>query len=234
VLDQLRERIESVTEAWDQLSPKARRYFVIAAGCAGAYLVVAPIVTAFAFAPQPPPTSDVPRIGTMMVDHDSKTTFVFRRTSADTGGAFVELDVLMEAGGGPGNAGAHVHPDIEEELRVLEGTATVQVGGEQRAVPPGGRLVIPKGVAHSIRNASDGFVLVRERFTPATSLDYYYVQVVRAGGFTGAGWTRMAMLSTWFKQQYPAGLPIWMTKLAAFLAAPTARLSGVPTYYPPT
>ena len=41
------------------------------------------------------------------------------------------------------------------------------------------------------------------------------------------------MLSTWFDQQYPAVVPIWMTRLGAFLIAPTARLAGVPTYYPP-
>jgi hypothetical protein len=93
--------------------------------------------------------------------------------------------------------------------------------------------VIPKGTAHAIRNASDGFVLVRERFTPAAHLDSYYVQVDRAGGFAGAGRTRMAVLSTWFDQQYPAGLPIWMTRFGAFLVAPTARLMGVRTYYPP-
>lgn len=234
MLDRLRDFVEIADDTWQQLTPKVRQHILICAAVVASYLIGAPVLTALVFPPQGPPPSDVPRIGTMMTQPDIKTTFVFRRTSADTGGAYVELDVLMEAGGGPGNAGAHVHPDIEEQLQVLEGSATVRLGREDHVLPAGTRVTIPKGVAHGIRNASDTFVLVRERFTPATGLDYYYVQVSRAGGFAGAGWTRMAMLSTWFGQQYPAGLPIWMTKFAAFLAAPTARLSGVPTYYPPT
>jgi mannose-6-phosphate isomerase-like protein (cupin superfamily) len=168
-----------------------------------------------------------------MVQRDIKSTFVFRRTSADTGGGFVELDLLMDAGGGPGNVGAHVHPDVEEQLQVIEGTATVRFGRRDVALPAGSRLTIPKGTAHAIRNVSDRFVVVRERFTPAANFDYYYVQVDRAGGFGGAGRTRMTMLSTWFDHQYPAGLPIWMTRFSAFLVAPTARLMGVRTYYPP-
>jgi len=233
VFEQLRDRLDFVIDAWHRLSPRARQRIVIAAAGVGIYVIVAPIVTALVFAPHVPPASDLPRIGTLMAQPDIKSTFVFRRTSADTGGAFVELDLLMESGGGPGNAGAHVHPDIEERIQVLEGVAVVRVGRTERTVAAGNQLVIPKGIAHSIRNASDRFALVRERFTPAANVDYYYVQVDRAGGFAGAGRTRMAMLSTWFDQQYPAVVPIWMTRLGAFLIAPTARLAGVPTYYPP-
>jgi mannose-6-phosphate isomerase-like protein (cupin superfamily) len=233
VLDHLRDVAESIADAWHQLTPRTRQHIVVAAGVVGIYVVLAPIVAALVFPPHLPPPSDAPRIGAMMVQHDIKSTFVFRRTSADTGGAYVELDLLMDAGGGPGNAGAHVHPDIEEQLQVLDGAATVRVGRTERVYPAGSRVVIPRGVAHAIRNASDGFVLVRERFTPAANLDAYYVQVDRAGGFGGAGRTRMAVLSTWFDQQYPAGLPIWMTRLGTLFLTPTARLAGVRTYYPP-
>ena len=233
MLEQLCDGFDFVRDAWQRLSPPARQRIVIAAAGVGIYLIVAPIVTALAFPPHVPPASDLPRIGTMMAQPDIKSTFVFRRTSGDTSGAFVELDLLMEAGGGPGNVGAHVHPDIEERIQVLEGVAVVRVGRDERTVPAGNQLVIPKGIAHSIRNASDGFALVRERFTPAANLDYYYVQVDRAGGFAGAGRTRIAMLSTWFGQQYPASFPVWMNRVGAFLIAPTARLAGVRTYYPP-
>jgi quercetin dioxygenase-like cupin family protein len=233
VPEQLRDAIDFVVDAWSQLSPRARQHVTVAAGVVGGYLVLAPFVSALVFPAHRPPISDLPRIGTTMTEHDIKSTFVFRRTSADTGGAFVELDLVMDAGGGPGNAGAHVHPDVEEQLQILEGAATVRVGRKDYVLTAGSRIVIPKGTAHAIRNASDRFVVVRERFTPAANFDYYYVQVDRAGGFGGAGRARMAVLSTWFDQQYPAGLPIWMTKLSAFFVTPTARLMGVRSYYPP-
>jgi quercetin dioxygenase-like cupin family protein len=233
MLEQLRDGLESVLEAWHRLTPRARQALTIAAGSVLAYVLLVPIIFGLVLPSHPPPLSDVPRIGTMMVERDIKSSFIFRRTSADTGGAYVELDLVMDAGGGPGNAGAHVHPGIEEQLQVLEGTATVRIGRREQIVPAGSRLVIPKGTAHAIRNASDRFVVVRERFTPAANVDYYYVQVDRAGGFGGAGRTRMAVLSTWFDQQYPAGWPLWMSKFGAFLMTPTARLMGVRTYYPP-
>jgi mannose-6-phosphate isomerase-like protein (cupin superfamily) len=233
VLEQLRDALDVIRDYWQQLTPRTRQHIVIAATVVAAYIVTAPLFVALVFSAPSPSPSDAPRIGAMMVQRDIKSTFVFRRTSADTGGAYVELDLVMDAGGGPGNVGAHVHPDIEERLQVLEGTATVTVGRHELQVPAGSQVVIPKGMAHSIRNATDRFAVVRERFTPAKNLDYYYVQVDRAGGFAGAGRTRLAVLSTWYDQQYPATLPLWMTKLGTLLVAPTARLAGVRAYYPP-
>lgn len=231
--EQLQDAFESLVEAWQRLSPRAQLGVSCAAAAPFLYLAVAAFLSTVAFPSYGPPVSDLPHAGMMMVQRDIKSTFVLRRTSADTSGAFVELDLLMDAAGGPGTAGSHMHPDVDERLQVLEGTAIITVDGVDHVVPAGNQVRIAKGVSHGIRNASDRFALVRGRFEPASNMDRYYLQVDRAGGFSGAGRVRMAVLATWFDQQYPGWAPLWLSKAGVQLIAPTARLLGVRSYYPP-
>lgn len=229
----LRRSMQVALSASRHLSVGARRGLLLGAATVPGYFVVAAVVSS-STAPSPaPPPSDVPHTGMMLVEPEIKSTFVLRRTAADTENAYVELDLLMEAGGGPGHLASHVHPSVSEELRVLEGSVVVNIEGEDHVLTAGGRAVIPKGVSHAILNVSDRFALVRGRFEPASHLDTYYVQVNRAGGFSGAGSVRLAVLSTRFGQQYPGWLPLWMAKAGNLLIAPSARLVGVPTNYPP-
>ena len=219
--------------AWRQLPPNARRAALFGIAAVPAYVIVAAVVSSSTVPPAAPSSSDVPHAGMMFAEPAIKSTFVLRRTAADTQGAYVELDLLMEAGGGPGQVASHVHPEVSEELRVLEGSVVISIAGEDHQLTAGGRAVIPKGVSHAILNTSDRFALVRGRFEPAAHLDTYYVQVNRAGGFAGAGTARLAVLSTRFGQQYPGWLPLWMAKAGNLLLVPSARLVGVPTNYPP-
>jgi mannose-6-phosphate isomerase-like protein (cupin superfamily) len=223
---------EVVLDAWRRL-PRAARRALLAAPVAPIYFIGAALVSSSTVPPPAPPSSDIPHAGQMFAEPAIKSTFVLRRTTADTNGAYVELDLLMDAGGGPGQVASHLHPDVTEELRVLEGSVVITVEGEEHVLNAGGRAVIPKGVSHAILNRSDRFALVRGRFEPAAHLDTYYVQVNRAGGFAGAGTARLAILSTRFGQQYPGWLPLWMTKAGHLLIVPSARLAGVPTNYPP-
>jgi len=225
--------LQDALGAWRQLSDGARRWILVGAAAVPGYFVIAAVISS-SMVPSPwPPPSDVPHAGMMLAEPDIKSTFVLRRTAADTENAYVELDLLMEAGGGPGHLASHVHPGVEEALQVLEGSVIISIDGEDHVLTAGGRAVIPKGVSHAILNVSDRFALVRGRFAPASYLDTYYVQVNRAGGFAGAGTARLAVLSTRFGQQYPGWLPLWMAKAGNLLIAPSARLIGVPTNYPP-
>jgi hypothetical protein len=211
----------------------AARTALFAAALLSVYVFVAAAVSSSSAPSAAPPSSDIPHAGQMFAEPAIKSKFVLRRTTADTAGAYVELDLLMEAGGGPGLVASHVHPDVTEELRVLEGSVVLAVEGEEHVLNAGGRAKIPKVVSHAIVNRSDRFALVRGRFEPAAHLDTYYVQVNRAGGFAGAGTARLAVLSNRFGQQYPGWLPLWMTKVGHQLLVPSARLAGVPTHYPP-
>jgi mannose-6-phosphate isomerase-like protein (cupin superfamily) len=207
---------------------------LITGASVGAYLLVgAAFVTVTSPSPAPP-AGDLPQIGMMLPDPGIKSTFVIRRTTEDTEGAFVEVDVLMNAGGGPGMLGTHRHPGAEERLQVLEGVVTIRVDGTDHTVTAGESVRIPSGVSHSVRNESDRFALVRGRFEPAAHMDTYFVQVHRAGGLGRVGTFTMAALATRFREQYaPGPPPLWLSRVATLLIAPTARLTGMPTHYPP-
>lgn len=49
----------------------------------------------------------------------------------------------------------HVHKDLDEIMRVLEGTASVLIGNKIFEVPAGGWLIRPHGIKHTYWNAGD-------------------------------------------------------------------------------
>jgi len=74
------------------------------------------------------------------------------------------------------------HTDsAEETIVVVAGTAELEVGGERSRVPAGGLAVVPKDVAHQVRNAADAtltFVAVYAEPDVVTR----YEQVVQPDG----------------------------------------------------
>ena len=50
---------------------------------------------------------------------------------------------------------AHIHETNDELIYVIEGTASVLIGDEWIPMEKGGMVVIPAGVTHAFRNASD-------------------------------------------------------------------------------
>jgi quercetin dioxygenase-like cupin family protein len=49
----------------------------------------------------------------------------------------------------------HRHPREEEAILVLQGTATMSVGGEEHVVPAGAIIKFPANVDHDVRNLGD-------------------------------------------------------------------------------
>lgn len=49
----------------------------------------------------------------------------------------------------------HHHPREEEAIFVLQGTATMSVGGEEHVVPAGAIIRFPANVPHDVRNLGD-------------------------------------------------------------------------------
>jgi mannose-6-phosphate isomerase-like protein (cupin superfamily) len=56
----------------------------------------------------------------------------------------------------PGSMQAvHGHPDNEQVYVIVRGRGVMQVGAEMQEVSEGTLVVIPRGAAHAIKNASD-------------------------------------------------------------------------------
>jgi mannose-6-phosphate isomerase-like protein (cupin superfamily) len=198
------------------------------------YVGVGAFLSTVVFPEPAPDPSDQPHRGIRIENPVIKSTFVYRQTSVETNGARFEVDLFIRPGGGPGNLGGdHIHPYAEERFRVVEGTIRVLLDGVAQDVAAGQEVVVTPGVAHSYLNVSSQPAHVIGIFTPAASMDSYFVQIDRAGGLGQLSVAQMFAFLTRYDHTYIAGVPRWLQRSLAFVIAPTARLFGVKSHYPP-
>ncbi len=76
-----------------------------------------------------------------------KVTFLV--TGEQSGGACFICEGMAPPGGGPP---PHVHRHEEESFYLLQGTLTIQAGGQTFQASPGDFIHIPRGTVHSFRN----------------------------------------------------------------------------------
>jgi quercetin dioxygenase-like cupin family protein len=101
----------------------------------------------------------------------------FRRTSADTDGELVAIDLELPAGRRvPG--GLHVHPLQEERFEVVRGTMRFRRGREAVIAGPGEVVIVPAGVPHDFANAGDEGALVRVDIRPALQMERLFETAV--------------------------------------------------------
>jgi quercetin dioxygenase-like cupin family protein len=93
------------------------------------------------------------------------SVFIVTRAAAETGGEYVEIEFELPSGCSP--PPPHIHPHQVEEYEVLEGHFDVMVDGQWRALSPGERASVPRGVVHTFRNRSGSLVRVRNWHRPA-------------------------------------------------------------------
>jgi mannose-6-phosphate isomerase-like protein (cupin superfamily) len=68
----------------------------------------------------------------------------------------------------PGHrAAAHVHPEMEERYRLVEGTAAFRIGDDERTAGPGEVVVVPPGARHLAWNPTEEPVRLRIEMRPA-------------------------------------------------------------------
>lgn len=82
----------------------------------------------------------------------------FLVTGAESGGSCFILEGLAAPGGGPP---PHIHHFEDESFYILEGTITLQAGGQTIHAKPGDFVHVPRGTVHSLKN---------EGSTPARAL----------------------------------------------------------------
>ncbi|HET7855968.1 MAG TPA: cupin domain-containing protein [Gaiellaceae bacterium] len=76
---------------------------------------------------------------------------VFQRTSAETNGESVLVEVIVRPDGFV--AAAHVHPYQTERFEVVEGILGLRVGDEELVAEPGDSAVVAPGTPHRFWNA---------------------------------------------------------------------------------
>ncbi len=97
----------------------------------------------------------------------------FLITGEETGGAFFTADISVVPGGG---TPPHIHRREDESFHVLEGTLTIQVGGNTITASPGDFVYLPRGIAHSFKNTGDVTAKAEVLVAPA-GLEGFFVEV---------------------------------------------------------
>lgn len=97
----------------------------------------------------------------------------FLATGNETGGAFFLAEIEVAPGGG---TPPHIHGREDEAFQVLEGSLTIQVGGNTINASAGDFAFLPRGIAHSFKNTGDGCAKALVLTTPA-GLEGFFAEV---------------------------------------------------------
>lgn len=97
----------------------------------------------------------------------------FLLTGEETGGALFMAEISVAPGGG---TPPHIHHREDEAFRMLEGTLTIQVGGDTITASAGDFAFLPRGIAHSFKNTGDGYAKALVLITPA-GLEGFFAEV---------------------------------------------------------
>lgn len=97
----------------------------------------------------------------------------FLVTGEESGGALFAAEISVAPGGG---TPPHIHHREDESFRLLEGTLTIQVGGDTIAARAGDFIYLPRGIAHSFKNTGDGLAKAVVLATPS-GLEGFFAEV---------------------------------------------------------
>lgn len=113
------------------------------------------------------------------------SVYVVRSPSAESDGAFVEMEFVLPSGCVP--PPPHVHPSQVEEYEVLEGRLDVVVDDRWLTLGPGESASVPIGALHTFANRSGATVRVRNWHRPAMRFEAFIEETshtLRAAGVT--------------------------------------------------
>ncbi len=97
----------------------------------------------------------------------------FIATGKETGGAFFLSEMSVLPGGGPP---PHIHHREDESFHWIEGSLTIQVGGDTITAQAGDFAYLPRGIAHSFKNTGDVTAKALVPTTPA-GLEGFFTDV---------------------------------------------------------
>ena len=180
--------------------------------------------------PEPVPTEEMyPVSGDVITNSFAGEQIIFIKSGIETGGQYSVREFHLKAGGAVPRA--HIHTEYDETFKVIKGTLTVILNGEERVLNPGDSLMVPRGVAHQPMNKGAIELVTMNSVSPAGLHDLMLAQM---HGFftekervrTKAEFFLQAMLFVNYYKTYTADLPVVVQKILSFLLAPTARIVG--------
>ena len=162
----------------------------------------------------------------------------FRKTSRETNGELVEIELTLQPNGFV--AAAHVHPYQSERFEILEGTLEFRVGKERITAQAGDVVVVEPGHRHQFKNVGEG----QARFVTEVRPALQFEQLIETMfGLAADGKTnkkgmpnplRLAVIANAHfddvRLPYP---PAWMQRVGLALGAPVGRLLGYRANYVP-
>jgi len=162
----------------------------------------------------------------------------FLKTSRDTGGAAVVIELTLQPGGTV--AAAHVHPFQVEQFRILEGTVGFKLGRKRLEARPGDTVVVERGTPHRFWNAGETPARFVTVVRPALQFERMIETMfsLAADGKTNRKGLpnplRLAVIARAHfddvRLQFP---PVGLQRFGLAVGAPLGRLLGYePTYEP--
>jgi quercetin dioxygenase-like cupin family protein len=160
----------------------------------------------------------------------------FLKTSRQTGGEYVLVEVAVEPNGFV--AAAHMHPQQTERFEVVDGEIEFTVGGETVTAGAGEVVVVEPGTAHRFRNVGDTVARFTCEVRPALQFEQLLETMfaLAADGKTNRKGMpnplRLAVIANaHFDDVRLPFPPVWMQRAGLAAGAPVGRLLGfTPTY----
>jgi quercetin dioxygenase-like cupin family protein len=162
----------------------------------------------------------------------------FRKTSAETGGEYLEIDVELTPDGAV--PGMHVHPNQEERFEILSGNVRFRKGFRKIDATAGDVVVVEPGKAHKFKNDGEDGAAMRVRVTPALDMERLFetaVGLAQDGRVTKKGMPKpldLALFVQEFKDEVRGpGSPGWIQRASLAPLALLARGRGRGERYAP-
>jgi quercetin dioxygenase-like cupin family protein len=176
--------------------------------------------------------------GQTLINPVTGERMTFIRTSADTGGDYVLIELCAEPDAFV--AAAHMHPTQTETFEVVSGTLGARVAGERIEAHPGDRLVVEPRQAHTWWNAGSDELVFRCEIRPALQFESLIETMfsLAVDGLTNARGMpnpfRLAVIAqAHFDTVRLAFPPVPLQRAALAVGAPLGRALGYgPTHKP--
>lgn len=110
----------------------------------------------------------------LIEDPLGRQRLTFRRETDPDGGEVLLVEFWVDPGGG---VPPHIHPNVEERFRVIDGQAEFLGGRKWQTAGAGETVVVPPGTRHAYRNRGDATAHVICEARPPSTLQEFLEEI---------------------------------------------------------